>query len=247
MILIGSWRGAHEVSREESSIAQAAIRTNRLVSLGDRIRYLADWVRVGACKDSESLDALRVRLDEGVDFLDTADVYGDHTSERLIAGVLKERREQGKSIPIVATKIGRRLRRKMRRCSPTRTSRHSSRIAFKALDVDVLDLVQVHCPPMETYYRPEAFDAMDRLQREGKIRFHGVSVEKVREGLKGLKSRRRQRPDRLQCFSSAARSPVFGGGAQASGRGHRRVPCERSLGRQIQARQQVCRKRPSSV
>jgi aryl-alcohol dehydrogenase-like predicted oxidoreductase len=58
--------------------------------------------------------------------------------------------------------------------------------SLKALEVDALDLVQLHCPPMETYYRPEAFDAMDRLQREGKIRFHGVSVEKVEEGLKAL-------------------------------------------------------------
>ena len=61
-------------------------------------------------KTTESLDALRVSLDEGVDFLDTADVYGDeHKSERLIAGILKERKKQGKSVPLVATKIGRRL------------------------------------------------------------------------------------------------------------------------------------------
>jgi aryl-alcohol dehydrogenase-like predicted oxidoreductase len=59
----------------------------------------------GPVKDGESLDALRVSLDEGVDFLDTADVYGDQTSERLIASVLKERKKHGKSIPVVATKI----------------------------------------------------------------------------------------------------------------------------------------------
>src|ERR1700722_5169794 len=66
----------------------------------------ASW---GPVKDDDSLDALRVSLDEGVDFLDTADVYGDHASERLIARILKERKKQGKSVPIVATKIGRRL------------------------------------------------------------------------------------------------------------------------------------------
>ena len=58
--------------------------------------------------------------------------------------------------------------------------------SLKALELDTLDLVQLHCPPIETHYRPEAFEAMDRLQREGKIRFHGVSVEKVEEGLKAL-------------------------------------------------------------
>jgi aryl-alcohol dehydrogenase-like predicted oxidoreductase len=58
--------------------------------------------------------------------------------------------------------------------------------SLKALEVDALDLVQLHCPPIETYYRPEVFEAMDRLQREGKIRFYGVSVEKVEEGLKAL-------------------------------------------------------------
>ena len=84
----------------------------------------------GPVKDAESLDALRVSLDNGVDFLDTADVYGDaHKSERLIAGILKERRKQGKSVPIVATKIGRRLPKQDAACSPTRISRHSSRIA----------------------------------------------------------------------------------------------------------------------
>ena len=88
----------------------------------------------GPVEDSELLDALRISLDEGVDFLDTADVYGDHTSERLIAGILKERKKQGKSVPIVATKIGRsRCRSKTPRWSPTPTLRHSSRIASRRL------------------------------------------------------------------------------------------------------------------
>jgi aryl-alcohol dehydrogenase-like predicted oxidoreductase len=140
----------------------------------------------GPVKDSDSLDALRVSLDEGVDFLDTADVYGDHTSERLIAGILKERRKQGKSIPIVATKIGRRLPTQDAKLFTYANLAPFVEDSLKALEVDALDLVQLHCPPIETYYRPEAFDAMDRLQREGKIRFHGVSVEKVEEGLKAL-------------------------------------------------------------
>ena len=119
----------------------------------------------GPVKDSDSLDALRVSLDEGVDFLYTADVYGDHTSERLIAGVLKERRKQGKSIPIVATKIGRRLPTQDAKLFTYANLAPFVEDSLKALEADTLDLVQLHCPPIETYYRPEAFDAMDRLQR----------------------------------------------------------------------------------
>jgi aryl-alcohol dehydrogenase-like predicted oxidoreductase len=162
----------------------------------------------GPVKDAESLDALRVSLDEGVDFLDTADVYGDHTSERLIAGVLKERNKHGKSIPVVATKIGRRLPKQDAALFTYANLAPFIEDSLKALEVDALDLVQLHCPPIETYYRPEVFEAMDRLQREGKIRFYGVSVEKVEEGLKALEypgvvsvqiiyNMFRQRPDDL--------------------------------------------------
>jgi aryl-alcohol dehydrogenase-like predicted oxidoreductase len=162
----------------------------------------------GPVKKSESLDALRVSLDNGVDFLDTADVYGDHTSERLIAGVLKERKKQGKSVPIVATKIGRRLPKQDSALFTYANLAPFVEDSLKALAVDSLDLVQLHCPPTETYYRPEVFEAMERLQREGKIRFHGVSVEKVEEGLKALEypgvvsvqiiyNMFRQRPDDL--------------------------------------------------
>ena len=141
----------------------------------------------GSVKDEESLDALRVSLDDGVDFLDTADVYGDdHKSERLIAGILKERKKQGKSLPRVATKLGRRLPRQDADLFTYANLAPFVEASLKALEVEALDLVQLHCPPIESYYRPEVFEAMDRLQREGKIRFYGVSVEKVEEGLKAL-------------------------------------------------------------
>jgi aryl-alcohol dehydrogenase-like predicted oxidoreductase len=163
----------------------------------------------GSVKDEESLDALRVSLDNGVDFLDTADVYGDdHKSERLIAGILKERKKQGKSLPRVATKLGRRLPRQDADLFTYANLAPFVEASLKALEVDALDLVQLHCPPIETYYRPEVFEAIDRLQREGKIRFYGVSVEKVEEGLKALEypgvvsvqiiyNMFRQRPDDL--------------------------------------------------
>jgi aryl-alcohol dehydrogenase-like predicted oxidoreductase len=107
-------------------------------------------------------------------------------SERLIAGILKERKKHGRSVPLVATKIGRRLPKQDAALFTYANLAPFVEDSLKALEVDALDLVQLHCPPIETYYRPEAFEAMDRLQREGKIRFHGVSVEKVEEGLKAL-------------------------------------------------------------
>ena len=141
----------------------------------------------GSVKDEESLDALRVSLDNGVDFLDTADVYGDdHKSERLIGSILKERKKQGKSLPVVATKLGRRLPKQDADLFTYSNLAPFVEDSLRALEVEALDLVQLHCPPIETYYRPDVFEAMDRLQREGKIRFHGVSVEKVEEGLKAL-------------------------------------------------------------
>jgi aryl-alcohol dehydrogenase-like predicted oxidoreductase len=173
--------------REENSMRQRPFgRTGWLVS---EIGF-GSWAigsAWGSVKDEESLDALRVSLDNGVDFLDTADVYGDdHKSERLIAGILKERRKQGKAVPIVATKLGRRLPKQDAAQFTYANLAPFVEASLKALEVDVLDLTQLHCPPIETYYRPEVFEAMDRLQREGKIRFYGVSVEKVEEGLKAL-------------------------------------------------------------
>ena len=116
----------------------------------------------GPVKDADSLEALRVSLDDGVDFLDTADVYGDHTSERLIAGILKERKKQGKSIPIVATKIGRRLPKQDAALFTYANLAPFVEDSLKALEVDALDLVQLHCPPIETYYRPEIFEEIGR-------------------------------------------------------------------------------------
>jgi len=140
----------------------------------------------GPVKEPESLGALRAALDGGVNFIDTADVYGDHASELLIARVVKERKAAGKTAPIVATKIGRRLPEQRAALYTYANLAPFVADCLKSLSVETLDLVQLHCPPTETYYRPEVFEAMDRLQREGKIRFHGVSVEKVEEGLKAL-------------------------------------------------------------
>ncbi len=136
----------------------------------------------GSVDDKESITALHKALDLGVNFIDTADVYGDGHSERLIAGVLKERREE----VIVATKAGRRLDpHTADGYNDANLTRFVER-SLRNLDTDCLDLVQLHCPPTEVYYRPEVFGALDDLVRAGKIRYYGVSVEKVEEALKAI-------------------------------------------------------------
>jgi aryl-alcohol dehydrogenase-like predicted oxidoreductase len=132
--------------------------------------------------DQESLDALRRAIDLGVNFFDTADVYGDGRSEHLLAQLKRERRE---AIHI-ATKAGRRL-------DPHVASGYnrSNLTAFverslKNLETETIDLLQLHCPPTEVYYEPEVFGVLDDLVKAGKLRFYGVSVERVEEALKAI-------------------------------------------------------------
>ncbi|MCK9244350.1 MAG: aldo/keto reductase, partial [Candidatus Marinimicrobia bacterium] len=136
----------------------------------------------GAVDDRDSLAALHCALDHGVNFFDTADVYGDGHSERLLARLRRERREPF----YIATKAGRRL-------DPHVTSGYNLRnlTAFverslKNLETNTIDLLQLHCPPTEVYYMPEIFDILDSLVKDGKIRYYGVSVEKVEEALKAI-------------------------------------------------------------
>ena len=136
----------------------------------------------GSVDDSESLAALNKALDLGVNFIDTADAYGDGHSEQLIAQVLKSRREE----VIVATKAGRRLNPHVADGYNAANLTSFIERSLKNLNTDRLDLVQLHCPPTEVYYRPEVFDALDDLVKAGKIRYYGVSVEKVEEALKAI-------------------------------------------------------------
>lgn len=136
----------------------------------------------GKVDDSESLAALHRAMDLGVNFIDTADVYGMGHSECLIARLRKERR----GTFYVATKAGRRL-------SPHTADGYNRENltgfiedSLKNLSTDCLDLVQLHCPPPPVYYRPEVFGALDDLVQAGKIRFYGVSVETVEEALKAI-------------------------------------------------------------
>ena len=137
----------------------------------------------GEVSESDAKAALHAALDSGTTFIDTADVYGDGRSERIIAAVLKER---GGPKPFVATKAGRRLDPHVAQGYTAANLNAFVDRSLKNLDTECLDLVQLHCPPTEVYYRPEVFDAMDAMVAAGKIRHYGVSVEKVEEGLKAI-------------------------------------------------------------
>jgi aryl-alcohol dehydrogenase-like predicted oxidoreductase len=136
----------------------------------------------GSVEDKDSLAALHAALDGGVNFFDTADVYGDGRSERLLAKLRKERKENF----YIASKAGRRL--------PKQTPEGYNRTNLTAfverslrnLDTDAVDLMQLHCPPTEVYYMPEVFGILDDLVKAGKLRHYGVSVEKVEEALKAI-------------------------------------------------------------
>ena len=135
----------------------------------------------GETDEEESLAAMHAAADAGVTFFDTADVYGDGRSERLIARLLQEREER----LYVATKFGRRapLDPSLYTYENLRGWLERSR---ENLGVEAVDLVQLHCPPWETYYLPEVHEACGRLVQEGLARAYGVSVEKVEEGLKAI-------------------------------------------------------------
>ena len=134
----------------------------------------------GHVDDGDALAALHEALDSGVTFIDTADVYGDGHSERLIARLRKERREE----LIVATKAGRRLNPHVAEGFTRNNLNAFVERSLVNLGVDALDLLQLHCPPPDVYDMPEVFGILDDLVGEGKLRYYGVSVERVEEALR---------------------------------------------------------------
>jgi aryl-alcohol dehydrogenase-like predicted oxidoreductase len=137
----------------------------------------------GDVNDATSLAALHKSIDLGVNFIDTADVYGDGRSERLCARLRKER--AGDTI-YIATKAGRRLNPHAADGYNRQNLTSFVERSLKNLSTDALDLLQLHCPSTEVYYRPEVFGVLDDLVKQGKLRFYGVSVEKVEEALKAI-------------------------------------------------------------
>jgi aryl-alcohol dehydrogenase-like predicted oxidoreductase len=136
----------------------------------------------GNVDDQESLAALHAALDGGVNFFDTADVYGDGRSERLLAKLKKERPEKF----YVATKAGRRLNPHTADGYNRQNLTAFIERSLKNLEMEAIDLLQLHCPPAKVFYRPEVFGILDDLARAGKLRHYGVSVEKVEEALKAI-------------------------------------------------------------
>lgn len=137
----------------------------------------------GDVAESDAKTALNAALDAGMTFIDTADVYGDGRSEKIIRDVLNER---GGERPMVATKAGRRLNPHVAEGYTKANIESFIDRSLTNLGVETLDLVQLHCPPTEVYYRQEMFSALDDLAAKGKIRYYGVSVEKVEEALKAI-------------------------------------------------------------
>jgi aryl-alcohol dehydrogenase-like predicted oxidoreductase len=136
----------------------------------------------GSVDDKESLAALNRAIDLGVNFIDTADVYGDGSSERLVAQLRRDRKEK----IYIATKAGRRLQP-----HTTEGYNRENLTAFvdrslKNLDTETIDLLQLHCPPNDVYYRPEVFDVLEDMVSAGKLRYYGVSVKSPEEGLKAM-------------------------------------------------------------
>jgi aryl-alcohol dehydrogenase-like predicted oxidoreductase len=136
----------------------------------------------GAVDDADSLAALHRAIDLGVNFIDTADVYGGGRSERLIAQLKRERKET----IYVATKAGRQKLPWVKDNYSSASLTHFVEQSLKNLNAEAIALLQLHCPPTEVYYRPEVFGFLDSLVKAGKLRFYGVSVEKVEEGLKAI-------------------------------------------------------------
>jgi aryl-alcohol dehydrogenase-like predicted oxidoreductase len=138
----------------------------------------------GPVDDEESMRALNAAVDAGTNFVDTADVYGDGRSERLVARLRRER--PGERI-YVATKAGRRLARQ----TPEGYSRENLQgwveRSLRNLETDAVDLLQLHCPHPQVYDMPEVFGLLDELVTAGKVRYYGVSVETVDEALRGIR------------------------------------------------------------
>ncbi len=136
----------------------------------------------GEVDDQESIAALHKAVDLGVNFFDTADVYGNGRSERLLAQLRRDRSEE----IIVATKAGRRLDPHVASGYNRENLTAFVERSLKNLDTEAIDLLHLHCPPTEVYYLPETFGILDDLVAAGKLRYYGVSVEKVEESLKAI-------------------------------------------------------------
>ena len=136
----------------------------------------------GPVDDRESMAALHKAVDLGVNFIDTADVYGNGKSEKLIGQLLRDRSEK----IYVATKAGRKISPHVAEKYTPVAIRKFVEASLRKLRIESLDLLQLHCPPVQVYYTPELFAELDQMVKAGKLKNYGVSVEKVEEALKAI-------------------------------------------------------------
>lgn len=125
---------------------------------------------------------LNTAIDQGINFIDTADVYGDGESEKAVGRLIRSRKE----IIYVATKCGRKLSPHTDQAYQPNVLRKFVENSLQNMGLETIDLIQLHCPPTETYERPEIFELFKTLQKEGKIQHLGVSVERVEEALRAI-------------------------------------------------------------
>lgn len=137
----------------------------------------------GKTDDREALRALAYAMDRGVNFFDTADVYGDGHSERLLAQATKGKEDE----IYIATKFGRAKDHTDPNTYSLESVTKSCEDSLKRLEREAIDLFQIHCPPIEILRDGHVFEVLERLKEQGKIRYYGVSVESVEEGLLCLK------------------------------------------------------------
>ncbi|GAM16275.1 aldo/keto reductase [Mesobacillus selenatarsenatis] len=138
----------------------------------------------GKTNDAEALRSLEYAIDQGVNFFDTADVYGDGHSEELLAKATKGKEDQIH----IATKFCRKGDIFDPKNYSYETVRSYCEDSLRRLNREAIDLYQIHCPATEILKDGSVFEVLDRLQEEGKIRHYGVSVETVEEGLISLEN-----------------------------------------------------------
>ncbi|WP_284446254.1 aldo/keto reductase [Flavobacterium anhuiense] len=164
--------------------------------------------------DKTADELLNTAIDNGVNFIDTADVYENGLSETAVGRVVRSRSER----IFVATKCGRQINPHVNEGYTPKVLQKFVEDSLKRTGLETLDLIQLHCPPTEVYYRPEIFELFDRLKDQGKILNLGVSVEKVEEALKAIEYSNvttvqiifnlfRQRPSEL-FFSEAKKKDI---------------------------------------
>ena len=132
--------------------------------------------------DASAERILNEAMDRGINFIDTADVYSEGQSERAVGRVVRNRSEY----IYVATKCGRRTDPHTAENYTVARLRGYVEDSLQRMQIERIDLIQLHSIPHEVYYRPEIFGLFERLREEGKIQHLGVSVEKVEEAIKAL-------------------------------------------------------------